>query len=82
MTSSLKTVIIPAIPDASFELATELKTRLGWLDDAEEVQAILGRGSHTKVIEHLRPEYLAEVTAVLESLELEYRVYNDSEAPS
>ena len=82
MPESLKTIVIPAIPDASIELATELKTRLGWLNDAEEIQAILGRGSHTKVVEHLRHEYVEEVTSVLESLDLDYQVYDDGDAPA
>ena len=82
MPESLKTIVIPAIPNASIELATQLKDRIGWLNDVEEIQAILDRGSHTKVAEHVRHEFVDSITTVLESLNLDYQVYNDEDAPS
>ncbi len=81
MAEKLKTVIIPAVPNASVKLAAQLKSRLGWLNEVEEIQAILGRGSHTRVVEHLRAEYVDSVTSVLESLGLGYEVYDDGQMP-
>jgi hypothetical protein len=69
---SLKTITIPPIPDASLDLATELKERCGWLDSAEEIQRILGRGSHTMVVEHLRPEFVKSITDQLDALDVDY----------
>jgi hypothetical protein len=77
----LKTITIPLIPDASLEFATELKMRLRWLDSPEEIQRILGRGTHTKVVEHLRPEFVTSVTSQLDELGITYAVWNDADAP-
>lgn len=82
MTESLKTVVIPVIPNASIELAAKLKDRIGWLNDVDEIRAILGRGSHTKVAEHVRHEFVESIISVLASLDLEYEVYDDCDAPS
>ena len=78
---TLKTITIPIIPDASLDLATKFKERLGWLDGPEEIQRILGCGTHTKVVEHLRPEFVKSITDHLEALGIDYTVWDDSEAP-
>jgi hypothetical protein len=77
----LKTITIPLISNPSLELATELKERLGWLDNSQEIQRILGCGTHTKVAEHLRPEFVTSITSELEALGIAYTIWNDADAP-